>query len=471
MVQVQPVVGQITRFFPPTNEMDSTATLEPSMAYETDFDLGISKIEESDGAREQYIATAIMPEFYYGPFSAGLMLRAHIDTRSGGFRPEDYDSPGDFLSILRFAQYSERGDPVRYGRLGELEDATLGYGHFINRFSNSIRLDDQKRGFEVAGRIGAFRLEALYSNLLAAEVYGLRGSTRPFAAHPDPVLASLDVGISFAGDFSREGSLVNPDFAGFPFLTDPTLQQPGVLQTAIGDPVARVGMIGIDVGLPLFNTERRSGLAYFELGKIYKYGMGAATGMLNRWELSNEINLETQLEFRLLGPNYLPSYFNSLYEVERFRQVNIEDAAGNSVQAINTKQNLLDIYPKSRVGSYTSMSWKYKRIFYLTWSYEYTWNQGNDGWMHLDTRLKSRDLPIYFRLTFDRVSPIPIRDAASVGKRITMFRFEGAYQFFEFLMLGFGIRHSFEPTYKLGVPTGLSQRKRIEPRFRFVLPV
>ena len=200
-------------------------------------------------------------------------------------------------------------------------------------------------------------------------------------------------------------------------------------------------------------------------------GLEWAFRYMNLFVTRTIINLETQLEFRLLGPNYLPSYFNSLYEVERFRQVNIEDAAGNSVQAINTKQNLLDIYPKSRVGSYTSMSWKYKRIFYLTWSYEYTWNQGNDGWMHLDTRLKSRDLPIYFRLTFDRVSPIPIRDAASVGKRITMFRFEGAYQFFEFLMLGFGIRHSFEPTYKLGVPTGLSQRKRIEPRFRFVLPV
>ncbi len=469
-LSVAPAAAQITHFIPSESDVDSTLLIAPQLGYDTDFDVGVSRIENADGKRNPYFATALLPEFSYGLFSGGLLFKLHYNLKGGGTRKEDYDTFSDFLSIIRYVQYAEKREGERYARFGELEDATLGYGQFINFFRNSTSLDNQKRGLEGYYRIGNFQAEAVYSNILAAEVYGLRGSYKPFFSDPSHRWQFLDVGVSLAGDLSRQGALVNPDIPGVPFLTDPSLQRPGVLDTPVGDRASRIAMVGVDFGLPMLTTETSQTLAYLELAQILDYGRGVAVGVLGDWMLENNLRLSAQLEQRLLGKQYLAGYFNTLYEVERYRRVGL-DADGETVDALNTKQNLLLSYDRARLGTYLSMSWRFKRALQFTWSYEHIWNQNNNGWFHLDARVKSKDLPVYIRFSFDQVRAEPIQAQTSTGRNITLLRFDGAYQFYKYLMLGFGFRHSYEPVFDRGIPTGLKRRRRVEPRMRVVVPL
>ncbi len=471
LLAARPASGQITHAIPTESGIDSTRLIDPALGYDTDFDVGVSRIESASGEKNQYFATALLPEFSYGMFSGGLLLKLHLNIRSGDLRKEDYDAFDDYLSIVRYVQYAEKHEGDRYARFGELEDATLGYGQFINFFRNSLSLDSQKRGLEGYYRIGNVGLEAVYSNILAAEVYGLRASYKPFYVDEQHRWRMLDVGVSVAGDVSRQGAFVNPDIPGVPFLYDPLLQRPGILETPVGRDAGRIAMAGIDLGLPLMQSDDAQALTYVELSKIFDYGMGAAVGVLGAWRVEDGVRVETQIEQRLLGKRYLANYFNALYEVERFRFIGVSGEDGERIDAINTKQNLLLAEDAVRVGSYISMAWRFKRAVRLTWSYEHVWNGGRDGWFHLDARIKSNDLPIYLRLSYDQVRAAPLRERTSTGNNITLFRIDAAYRFFKYVMLGFGFRHSYEPVYDLGIPTGLQRRRRVDPRFRFVLPL
>ena len=442
---------------------------EPSLEYELAFDIGLSGIENQDGDRERFFATAFMPEFFYGPYSGGLLLKMHLSTKNGSTRSEDYDSFNDVLSIIRYFQYAEKYDPGYYVRFGELEEATLGFGQFINLFHNSISLDEQKRGFEFNYRAEQYVFEAIYSNLLAPEVFGLRGAYYPLIDNPFVSYNEISVGLSLAGDLSDKGTLINDEMPGAPFLVD-TLTDSLGLQTAVGEDDGRLFMGGVDVSLPVFVTPTSSFLSYAELSKIFGHGAGFGVGIKGMWELPDDHRLEAQLEQRILGKHYIPNYFSSIYEAARLQTIGIPvEGQEEDVEALNTLRNGLEAQTKSRLGSYISMGWRWNRMVRVRWSLESSWNQTDDAWLHVDMRIKSPELPVYFRLRFDRLKTSSLEDLAVSGNNLNFFRLESAVKVIDFLMLGFGFRNSFEPDFQEGIPIGLKKRQRIEPKFIIVL--
>ena len=448
----------------------SDSLLEEEYEFRFDFagDFGLSRIEESDGAKQRYFATAIMPEFFYGPFSAGLLFRLHLHARRLSSRKEDYDSANDYLSLIRYLQYAEKGDPGYYARFGELEDATLGFGQFINLYQNSISLDEQKRGFEVNYNAGHYLVEAIYSNLLAAEVFGVRGAFFPLAEDPISRYKQLSVGASLAGDLSSQGTQINTELPGAPFLIE-TVTDPAI-NTGVGVDDGRLLMAGLDASLPVFVTETSAALAYAGLSKIFNYGSGLGVGLQGTWNLPEDLRLQMQLEQRLLGKRYLPNYFNPLYEAARLQQVGIPVEDGDDLDGLNSKRNSLNAQTKVRFGSYVTMAWRWKRIFRLRWSFEHSWNLKDSGWFHFDTRIQSPEVPVYLRLRFDNVKTTSLQDIAISGNNLNFLRFETAFRVMSMLMLGIAVRNSFEPEFREGIPVGLKKRRRIEPKFVFTLP-
>ena len=454
---------------PPANVYPDTLEIEePEFEFDFAADFGLSRIEDSDGEKRRYFASALMPEFYYGPYSGGLLLKLHLSTSNGTTREEDYDSANDYLSIIRFLQYSEKGEAGYYGRFGELEEATLGFGQFINLYQNSISLDEQKRGLEFDYNAGHFLIESIYSNVLEPEVFGLRGAVFPLAADPLSRYQQLAVGLSIAGDLSDQGTRVNEELPGAPFLLQDVIDA-GV-ETGVGRDDGRIFMAGVDASLPVFVTESSAGLAYAELSKIFNYGFGVGVGTQGTWNFPDRHRLQAQIEQRLMGKKYLPNYFNPLYEVLRLQQVGIPVADGDDLEALNSKRNTLNAQSKIRFGSLVSMTWRWKRMVRVIWSFENSWNVKNSGWFHFDGRVKSRDLPVYIRLRFDILRSEALEDVAISGNNLNFFRFEGAYSVFRMLMLGLGFRNSYEPQFENGVPIGLKKRLRIEPKFILVIP-
>ena len=454
----------------PEETIPDTLIVEPPQ-FEMDFaaDVGMSKIENSMGEKEQFFATALMPEFYYGPYSAGLLLKMHLRIKEGSTRREDYDSFGDFLSIIRYVQYAEKGTYGTYARFGELEETSLGFGQFINFFNNSISLDDQKRGFEVNYQTKDFLIEGIYSNVLAPEVFGLRGAYFPLTEDPLSKYKLVSVGVSLAGDLSNRGTLINTEMPGAPFVVDDLTDVNGV-RTAIGTDDGKLLMGGLDISMPVFLTETSSGLTYGEISKIFGHGMGIGIGFSGKWQLPDDLRTEIQLEQRFLGKEYIPNYFNSLYEALRLQTLGIPVDGQDDIEALNTQRNILASQTKSRFGSFVTMAWRWKRAWRFRWSYEHAWNVKDSGWFHFDIRIKSPEFPIYLRLRFDQLKTTSLEDLATTGNNLNFFRLETAIRVVRMLMVGISIRNSYEPDFHEGVPIGLKKRRRIEPKFVFVMP-
>lgn len=469
LLHSSPVFGQEPNT-PPTDVLpDSMAMEPPQMEFDLAFDVGVSGIENSLGKREQFFSTAVMPELYYGKYSAGLLLRMHVKLKDRTTRKEDYDSFSDFLSLIRFVQYAEKGDEGYYARFGELEETTMGFGQFINLFHNSISLDDQKRGIEVNYRTPDYLIEGIYSNVLAGEVFGLRGAYFPLAQDPLSDYRLVSVGVSLAGDLSNLGTLVNIEVPGAPFVVDALTDINGV-RTAVGNDDGKLLMGGIDISMPVFVTETSTGLAYAEVSKIFGHGMGIGAGFTGDWELPDNLRLDIQFEQRYMGKQFIPNYFNSLYEALRLQTIGIPVDGEDDIEALNTRRNILLGQTKGRLGSYFTMGWKYKRMWRFRWSFEHAWNVKNSGWFHFDVKVKSPELPVYLRLRFDQLKTTELEDLATTGNNLNFFRLETAIRVMRYLMVGFGLRNSYEPDFHEGIPIGLKKRRRIEPKFILVIP-
>ena len=115
------------------------------------------------------------------------------------------------------------------------------------------------------------------------------------------------------------------------------------------------------------------------------------------------------------------------------------------------------------------MGLNWDRTVRLQWSLENDWNRKDNSWLHVDLRVKSDDLPVYFRLQFDKLETETLEDVTISGDKLRFFRLETAVRVIDMLMLGFGVRTSFEPSFSEGIPTGLERRLRIEPKFIFTL--
>ena len=447
---------------------DSLEMMEPEFEFDFSGDFGLSRIEDSDGKKRRYFATALKPEFYYGPFSGGMLLKMHVQMTSGTTRKEDYDSANDYLSLIRFLQYQEKGANGYYARFGELEESTLGFGQFINLYQNSISLDEQKRGLEVNYNAGHYLIEAIYSNVLDPEVFGVRGAFFPLAEDPFSRYEQLSVGVSLAGDLSEQGRRINLALPGAPFLVEDVVN-PDV-GTGVGFDDGRLLMAGVDASMPVFVTETSAGLTYAELSKIFNYGSGLGVGFQGTWNLPDDLRFQVQVEQRVMGKRYMPNYFNPLFEATRLQNVGIPMEGGDDLDGLNSKRNLLNAQDKVRFGSYVTMAWRWKRVMRLRWSFENAWNLKDSGWFHFDIRVQSPDLPFMLRLRFDDLKTASLQDVTVSGDNLNFFRFETAFRVTSMLMLGIGVKNSYEPEFQQGVPVGLKKRRRIEPKFVFVLP-
>jgi len=174
-----------------------------------------------------------------------------------------------------------------------------------------------------------------------------------------------------------------------------------------------------------------------------------------------------QGELLLLGSQYLPSYFDGLYEAERVQLLELDLASGQILEAVNSKRNLLIAEDAFRLGSRTSVNYRYREKVRLDLSYERLWNRKDSGWLHADLRLQSPEWPFVLRLAYDKRNVGYLSSEAGGGT--SLLQAEGAYQFWKYLMLGLTVKQSFEPAVRNAVFVGQAKRLRIEPKIVFVL--
>jgi len=251
------------------------------------------------GDQKIYSKLSLLPELTIGKFGFGLNLEFYFDENSK-LRKEDW-TWSKAIEKVWYARYGHKYEPV-YVYLGGFGDVTLGHGLIIAHYTNMLRYPDIKKvGFELDLDSGTHGFESFFSNLVRAEIYGGRVYYRPFYYSYLPLLPRLGVGFTCVND-----------------------QDPDAKRSTKDD---QVTIFGGDLDIPLLEHPVISILSYVDfaqmsLGKKYtKYksppsldgGSGWAVGLMG----GILVGISYRLEFRRLENNFIPSYFDSYYEVDR----------------------------------------------------------------------------------------------------------------------------------------------------------
>ena len=385
---------------------------------------------------ETYTTFALNPEIAIWKIGIGLDLFLRISTKTGKIREEDY-SDGAYRKIIRYIRYGYKNEPdPLYFRLGVLDNATLGTGFLISNYTNSPSFEDRNMGLEFDMDFKKWGFETLYGNFTTAGLIGTRLFIRPFkftSLENVWLIGDLELGSTYVADLNDNANILE--------------ETPTNRRTAPG----RIAQIGVDVQAPLVKNSLLLWMIYVDYGHIVNYGHGQAFGTSFNFGLWSVFDLGIKLERRNLGEQFIANYFNSLYEVQRYK---------NSNGVTSTKASQIET-AESSGGSYASILIRILKFFAVIGSYQKS-DLSDDGIFHAEARLP--DIPVIeIRAGYDRVGISKAQDLFKLDERSLLFAFIG-YKVVDGAhfraVFGFNYQWTFKP-----VGDSLVTQERVEPTF------
>lgn len=396
-----------------------------------------------------YYTFHFTPEISFANFGVGLDLMLDVD-KNRNLRKENFNTFSDYLSVIRYVRYGLKHEPV-YVKLGALDYYILGHGSIMYAYNNSPTIDARKTGLVLDINFGQFGFESIYSSFAEAGVLGLRGYVHPlqFTSFSEiPVIGNLEVGVSYAGDYNDKAGIISGD-----------INSAGNFNATKDE--GSVSIIGADIGLPLLSFQMFNLQAYADYAKILNFGSGVATGILGEFNALGLINAHAKLERRFNQKQYIPSYFGSLYELERFQFTN---------GAVYSKIQKLELNENADNGIFGELGVNVLGIFDIIGSYQRLDKTPKSGVLHLSTEIAPEDAPILLRAGYDK---------SNIGNETAIFKlddksylfFEAGYKPIEFLVVSLVYDWTFTPSYDADKNIlDYIPQKRIEPRVYFVYP-
>ncbi len=233
---------------------------------------------------KNYSEIIIQPNISFGKLGIGLNVLARWN--EDGFRSEDYDDAGN---IIRYICWAEKGDSPLYARLGTLNKATMGHGFILNCYSNQ-GTDTSKNilGSEIDMNLKNKGIETVVNDVTDPRLFGIRLYCQPLKMMNIniPVLSRIDIGLTGVTD------------------TEPQPKNKEALTA-----------YGVDLSIPIFRD-----LVKFcaNMAEIQDFGRGMAYGLGGKGHIDwIDAALGYKIEMRNLGEKFVPSIFNSLYEIRR----------------------------------------------------------------------------------------------------------------------------------------------------------
>ena len=261
--------------------------------------LGATVLTDPDTNEQKvYYKFSFLPELSIGKFGIGWDIVFYFD-ENNKLRDIDWDDASDIIDKVWFVRYGHKGEPV-FIYLGGFREVSLGHGLIMNRYSNMLQYPDLKKiGAELDLDLGWSGFESIMSDVDNNGFYGGRLFVRPLYSSSIPLLRKVALGASAVTD-----------------------QNPDLNKDTKNDEVT---ISGVDVNIPVFENSLFSIIAYVDgaqmnIGEQYttagskNKGTGWGYGIMGKLE---EINLNYRGEYRRLDNNFIPSYFDSYYEIDR----------------------------------------------------------------------------------------------------------------------------------------------------------
>ena len=412
-----------------------------------DGGFGISKIGD-----DFYYTFRFRPEIAIGNFGAGLDLNLEFDT-NGNLRTENFLTSSDYLSIIRYLRWGRKHDPV-YIRVGALDYATLGYGNIMYLYNNSPSFDARTIGIVLDVDMETWGIETGYANLANAGVLGIRGYLRPLkftTLGEIPVIGGMSVGLSYATDVDKHVGYV-----------DGGADSNGVFVPS--DDRGNIQIASADIGFPIFQTSVTGLELYYAYTKIIDFGSGSAIGALFNFDFTG-VNLRVKFERTWNGKRYIPSYFDALYEIDRFNY----DEENNLV---NSKVRMLDNATMDDAnGWYGGLMLDVMSLFRVQGSYQRLDNRPNTGRLNLAGEVDPMGMPFVLRAGYDKTNIASEAEIFTLDERSLLFA-EVGYKPWPFVIVSMVYQWTFTPIRGAGnTILGYERQEKIEPRVSFVMPL
>jgi hypothetical protein len=286
--------------------------------------------------------------FYKGDLAFSLGVPLNLLAFEGGtrelgsfrIRHQDWDEIADFARVIRFITWGRKEENL-YFTINSLRPATIGHGLLMNNYQPNADVDRQLTGlaFDAHNDWAGFQLQAndvtFQNRVLGALVF-----LKPLGFLSEESLArSLSIGLEWVGDLaaprclrvsstSEECVQGSGHRAGWdPFSsenldrtflrTDPVTGRAAV-QTAMAHAV------GVSAEIKVLKEADTADVKLY--GTYHSFlneggGGGAAAGFLGRFNLGGPTwtnAFRIRGEYRNFGDGFLPAYFDSLYEIQKY---------------------------------------------------------------------------------------------------------------------------------------------------------
>ena len=401
---------------------------------------------------QPFYAVHLMPEVAFSNIGIGLNLNLEFGS-NGKIRTENFNEFSDYASIIRYIRYGQKKDPL-YVRLGSLDYATLGHGSIMYMYNNSPSYDARKIGLEFDADFNNFGFESVYGTFGEGGVFGLRGYVRPLqftSAGDIPIIGNLEAGLSYVTDFNKNSGVI----AG---TIDPVS---GKFKSSVDE--GNVSALGFDLGLPIVRASIFNWDLYYDYVKFIDFGNGSSIGTVFNFHGLGLVDLNLKFERRINGDGYLPSYFNSLYEIERFR-------FNPATSQVSSKVQILKAQAAVGNGYYGELLVSVLNTFNILGSYQRLDDMPQSGILHMSTEVAPDGVPFILRAGYDKANIKNEKDLFTLDDRSYLFT-EVGYKPLPYLITSIVYHYTFTPIRDAGdnIITYKSQKK-IEPRVSFVYP-
>jgi hypothetical protein len=387
---------------------------------------------------ETYYLVCFAPEVAFGQLGIGLDLNLRFNTQ-GKLRMGDYVKFEDYLRIIRYVRWAQKGDPF-YIRVGQLDYSLLGHGSIIYNYRNNASYDMRRTGIELDLNFEKFGFESIYSDVTGRGLLGLRGYIRPlkFTSFAKvPVINNFEVGATYTRDLNQYADYSHID-----------------TRTQIDSSRTGLSIYGFDFGLPIISYSFLKSILYYDFAQISNYGHGSSIGLNMNFSGMGILNIRGKYEYRINGANYIPAYFNAFYEYDRFNYTNRLSKSDTLWQVAANR------------GYFGEIIVSILNTFYIIAGYQAPAEIQNQGILHAELRLPEI-AGIVVRGAFDkaRIGRVFILDDNSIlGAEI-------GYKPVKYLLMSMLYQQTFSnrnPDGSLRTDGSFIKQDRVEPKVSFI---
>lgn len=322
-----------------------------------------------------YVLGSVEFDLRKGKFGLGLGLPVRIpayDPAAGltlfpeglDFRREEYDELSELMRLVRYATWGKKEENL-FVNVSTEYAATIGHGLAVRRYLANIDVDRGKLSAEVDayGKYGG--VETFVADVLHPErMLGFIGFVKPFGGSKTLALQRLSIGATYAADFTAPWKIAR-DVNGLPQLEGDV----GRTKTPVVAETKAAQMIGLSIETKVVKTEHVDVKPYVEAAMLVGGGAGLTLGGLGRFAFGDttKMALRAVAELRAFQGNFLPGYFDTFYEVQRFQYIT---GAADPYRDVTKLADVLGRPSDLTLGYYTELQWSVIDAFAVTAAWE-----------------------------------------------------------------------------------------------------